>query len=1053
MGFYGNITNVSRTQFQFDKIYSNRKAMEQAKITDGIYLGRYVLVEYDDAGLDGMKQVYIKDNKFYTAPSYDDSTRLNNNNTVENEVVYYIHPSEGYLFYKRTSTENNGEAAEFSQITNGSETAYVRNFNIDKEAYGAGRGYDSTVWQKVYSDEQERYVMIAELNTVVPTFAIAADAPTMTPVTPHFDTQSTDVYYKLHMQNPWIVRVAEAKNGAPSDTTIKWQEVVKDESKEVGKQYEIVTTEKNGAIYFNKAAFDSQVGESTIVKKADGENKITIDLVSSGLELYDDHDNTTDKPISANDIQEMTIHLPGIGNMMSDAWDIIHGSNRDNARTDVNSSLQGRLDSFNAFYENQIPVKRASDGTIVGSKINGANNYDKNIDLLTLPDGANGTVDGPSGDDAWIETNINSSFLKSGDKGSDNDQINNSGISIHHTFHKTENSSSTVDKNTGITTFEGEYKENHIRSTNKDHKTDDVIDLYVPYVDAKGHVVGHNIETVTLPYGYKIIKTNGRSTEISENATGTPVTTDIVAGNTQDTLTINSGNKWIRIDTDVDNDTITIRHDVHDTSDTEDTTDWTETEANTTIPTVIYEYDKAGHYLSHHTENYKLPFGYGKIKGDSGTTAATATYDALTFASDEWLTATVTEDKVTYNHDEPNPNEIVYTDKEDQYPSFGSTFTIEDWAFDEKGHQFNNNKSHTVTIPDVVLNNANDGNVVVGLSLSKATKNNDKTATFTESKVNVGNLALTDYSVVRHTNANGSTDVQPQDTINSAFNKLQTQIYEEEVARADETSRAQEAEKALNDRIDALDYSENVNNTNIITQITQVDGKITNVARAAAGTLVLGTASSEGMVSATDSLSTAFNAAEKKINDEINRANGKETELNTAIGNEKNRAEAAEKALGERIDTLIGGDNLNTAFDTLQEVSEWLAANDSGADKVIDDIATLNGDSDAEGSVDYKIKTQVLDELGSAAYTESSAYATAAQGEKADSAVQSTTTFTYSGEQKTIAELFSIVAELSATVVELQNELNTLKEKVEKEHPTPIEPETPTEPENPETNE
>jgi hypothetical protein len=30
--------------------------------------------------------------------------------------------------------------------------------------------------------------MIAELNTVVPKFAIAADAPTTIPVSPHFDT-------------------------------------------------------------------------------------------------------------------------------------------------------------------------------------------------------------------------------------------------------------------------------------------------------------------------------------------------------------------------------------------------------------------------------------------------------------------------------------------------------------------------------------------------------------------------------------------------------------------------------------------------------------------------------------------------------------------------------------------------------------------------------------------------------------------------------------------------------------------------------------------------
>jgi hypothetical protein len=29
--------------------------------------------------------------------------------------------------------------------------------------------------------------MIAELNTVVPSFDVVADAPTMTPLTPHFD--------------------------------------------------------------------------------------------------------------------------------------------------------------------------------------------------------------------------------------------------------------------------------------------------------------------------------------------------------------------------------------------------------------------------------------------------------------------------------------------------------------------------------------------------------------------------------------------------------------------------------------------------------------------------------------------------------------------------------------------------------------------------------------------------------------------------------------------------------------------------------------------------
>ena len=47
MSFYGNVTNTSRTQFQFDRIYSSRKEMEQNKEKDGIYAGRFVLVEYD----------------------------------------------------------------------------------------------------------------------------------------------------------------------------------------------------------------------------------------------------------------------------------------------------------------------------------------------------------------------------------------------------------------------------------------------------------------------------------------------------------------------------------------------------------------------------------------------------------------------------------------------------------------------------------------------------------------------------------------------------------------------------------------------------------------------------------------------------------------------------------------------------------------------------------------------------------------------------------------------------------------------------------------------
>ena len=47
MGFYGNITNTARTQFHFDLVYPTKYKMVQQCAKDGVYVGRYVLVDYD----------------------------------------------------------------------------------------------------------------------------------------------------------------------------------------------------------------------------------------------------------------------------------------------------------------------------------------------------------------------------------------------------------------------------------------------------------------------------------------------------------------------------------------------------------------------------------------------------------------------------------------------------------------------------------------------------------------------------------------------------------------------------------------------------------------------------------------------------------------------------------------------------------------------------------------------------------------------------------------------------------------------------------------------
>jgi hypothetical protein len=74
-------------------------------------------------------------------------------------------------------------AGNYTMATNWSATQayyicsnYFSNYSLDEKCYG--RGYDSTVWQKVYIGGEEKYIMIAELNAIVPTFDLEVDAPT-----------------------------------------------------------------------------------------------------------------------------------------------------------------------------------------------------------------------------------------------------------------------------------------------------------------------------------------------------------------------------------------------------------------------------------------------------------------------------------------------------------------------------------------------------------------------------------------------------------------------------------------------------------------------------------------------------------------------------------------------------------------------------------------------------------------------------------------------------------------------------------------------------------
>lgn len=1196
MGFYGNITNTSRTQFQFDRTYPNRSVMEKGMASDGIYMGRYVLVDYDQSKRESYRTFYLKNGKFYLLSGQEsDKIEVKSGKVQKDELVraitdWVINETEKnnkpYYIYKCTGFDADG-IAQFTKIS-GTQSVYTTNYEIDIDEYGAGRGWDSTVWQKVFTEGAAKYVMIAELNSVVPSFEVVEDAPTMTPLPPHFDQASNNVHYKMHYQPQWGLRVrsADAKDSTntevvPSDENVIW----KRHSYDVPTDIETVTesTEK-GAIYYNKAGFNPEV-----ISYDGRENKISIEPTGySGYEYNVHNSKNPAEKARANDIQEISVILPSIGNTISDVWDLMYGNKTQNEGTkrnldiawdsteglrmvkrleDENNDPNGftydtskintvagainsvhdlmgmiiidvddntdvnTLNADNIFYKNKKYYRKAIDYdytkiennnfTYEFKKVNNptsanyqpntyyldgagatkdldktfnssstyyerylnakpfgteasgliqyeplkffykelnddyildqdikrnedkaylnvtfkditidtdyesnvyyiknGNNYNKaiaenpisGIDYykveskmvtnkpykpdtyyyyekigeqevfkkdtgetplegrtyyeaevkslgdrviqtpiedetgkiigyveVTIPvyeiifqkeivlfdisegyyymdgqdfiytttpvenknyytleisapinsfyiknqfyykynsntwridtsdkvtkdrqymlvdtetpvtlfyepgkyyylnaaneyeiDKAENMTAGRTyftGEDFYVFDDVKGTFAKyslwnnnvkvvpctvelsrrtekyhleelvgfarglntihglileinkflefndqktreldvvqgcinklndiiykfdqltpkeflvvdnygrahSADfstlqnetstsikpgidettllKGVDSDKfeevgsvsamrkqwltvnidgnVKNPFIKVHHNFQKVADTTSATNKNS-----------DNVRSNSNNDK----IQLYTPIVDDMGHVVGENTETVTLPYGFKTIITNGRSEDVAENAIGTPSKPNVVAENTQDILAINSGNKWIRIDTNASEDTLTISHDVHNTSSSSHTTDWTTTEENTTIPVPTYSYDEAGHYKSHHTESYKLPFAYGKIKGDSGETAATATFDELTFGSDKWLTATIEKDKVVYSHDYPEEKEDTFSDlnvndKVDN--EIVDTIILETLERDATGHVIKVNQN-TVTLP------------------------------------------------------------------------------------------------------------------------------------------------------------------------------------------------------------------------------------------------------------------------------------------------------------------------------------------------------------------
>ena len=389
MGFYGNITDMSRTHFQFDKIFHSRTEMDNslAMGADNVFAGRFVLVKYDfdspyfqgdilygfknendnndtalyadnityqhpyvfttftkvnNPNINDCEDYYYKTERFYfklpdssyysqeDEDNYYTPDVLNNDNIVCLNKILRLKKSNGELtntFYQciggipndiNVQTHSGQTAVWVEIIHDESYSNYFTNFQLDLATYKDdfdSRGYDGTVWQKVYSEGQGKFIPIARLNGSVPAFELFPSAPSLFPSSPYIDAKSTDDFYRIHVPSSWGFRIKKAQ-GATENLSDQ-QIIQKSYTITDGQITGTVDEEIPAEIYFNKNGFIK------VKRNYDSENDNEILITPSGQSGKVYYNENGDEVLI--DTYELAVHLPVIGNLISDFYDLMYG--------------------------------------------------------------------------------------------------------------------------------------------------------------------------------------------------------------------------------------------------------------------------------------------------------------------------------------------------------------------------------------------------------------------------------------------------------------------------------------------------------------------------------------------------------------------------------------------------------------------------------------------------------------------------------------------------------------------------------------------------------
>ena len=316
MSLYGDIKKVGSSTFQFDRVYTSRKELETKVASgDGVYAGRYVLVEYGEH--------YINASQRTDEEVVNQTTNILALDNLENKLVTLADESN-----LSEVIESNGEL-RYDRVYE--LKSYYDSLIADLTHFGAS--YDSTVWQKVYTKDGDKYIMVAELNATVPKINLVKDKPIK--YTPTNNNEEKSDVTAAHINNGSLTDVAKISNVKEEYNKPYFDTVI---SNELGYTLHIPANLELKAdsdqIDFNEKGFNivySYGDKEGVSDIAWIPNPEEFDYTATGQ--IDGNGNQIGTVNSVQEINSKTLFMsfPALGNMMNSLYNLLYGEPAKNA--------------------------------------------------------------------------------------------------------------------------------------------------------------------------------------------------------------------------------------------------------------------------------------------------------------------------------------------------------------------------------------------------------------------------------------------------------------------------------------------------------------------------------------------------------------------------------------------------------------------------------------------------------------------------------------------------------------------------------------------------